>query len=150
VLLSGSGRNKFVPGQGEVKAKWCTTPRHTPGLPSGQQSVFLSFSGMLPIYSSGSFPFIRFCFPRSDLRSLVRGLWLVEISTGSGLATKSIKRLIMYVYFIRSALWPPPGSTSVAEVLTFRQVYGVKALQNGDGFPNAQGLCPSNLRPKKR
>ena len=40
----------------------------------------------------------------------------------------------------------------IAEPLTSRrppQVYGVKALQNGDGFPNAQGLYPYNSRSKK-
>lgn len=106
VLHPGSGRNNFVPGQGEVRAKMVRNSKTYAWVTiwSAICLPIILWDASYLFFRSVPFHFICFCFPRSDLRFLVRGLWSVEIFTGSGLATKSIRRLIMYVHFIGSAL----------------------------------------------
>jgi len=43
--------------------KWCTIPRHIPGLPSGPPFVSQSSSGMHATFSSGRLHPASFCFP---------------------------------------------------------------------------------------
>ena len=50
---------------------------------------------------------------------------------------------------------PPPGPSYVTFSHTHLshfppQVYGVKALRNGDGFPGAQCPCPSDYTPSQK
>lgn len=43
-----------------------------------------------------------------------------------------------------SAAWINTAHSGTDTLNPPHQVYGVKALQNGDGFPNAQGSCQSD------
>lgn len=57
--MRGKSRTK-QPSCCHSETKWCATLRHTPGLPSGQQSVSQLSSGMRAISFSGRFHLIHF------------------------------------------------------------------------------------------
>lgn len=112
---------------------WHATPRHTLGSPSGPRSASQLSSGMRATFFSGRSPHPFFLLALT--LPAARGPWWGAISTGSGLAMESTRRSIMYAPSSRRSA----AAGSLLTPFVILQIYGVKALEERDGFPSAQG-----------